>query len=123
VGYVTVNISEWAAKNFGTCDLGDVRRTRRAVKVAQQMAEHPDGSTPDQMECWKDLKAAYRLFDCEDVSFAALAEPHWQRTRSVARGVVLLIGDTTEINLPLWRDISGLGPTGGQTRVSSCTTR
>ncbi|MGD9858048.1 MAG: IS4 family transposase [Planctomycetaceae bacterium] len=112
MGYVTVNISEWAMENFGTCELGDVRRTRRAVRVAQQMAEHPDGSTPDQRERWKDLKAAYRLFDCEDATFAALAQPHWRRTRSLARGVVLLIGDTTELNLSLWRDVAGLGPTG-----------
>lgn len=112
VGYVTVNIQDWAAENFGTCELGDVRRTRRAVKVAQQMAEHPDGSTPDQMECWKDLKAAYRLFDSDDVTFAALAEPHWKRTRSLAQGKVLLIGDTTELNLSLARDIAGLGLTG-----------
>jgi len=76
------------------------------------MAEHPDGSTPDQMEHWKDLKAAYRLFDCKDVTFAALAEPHWRHTRSLARGTVLLIGDTTELNLSLARDITGLGPTG-----------
>jgi Transposase DNA-binding/Transposase Tn5 dimerisation domain len=112
VGSVTVDIQDWAAENFGSCELGDVRRTRRAVKVAQQMAEHPDGSTPDQMERWSDLKAAYRLFDCEQVTFAALAQPHWQRTRTQARGVVLLIGDTTELNLSPAREIAGLGPTG-----------
>lgn len=112
VGYLTVDIQQWSQENFSTCQLGDARRTRRAVKVAQHMAEHPDGSTPDQMECWKDLKAAYRLVDGEDVTFTALAEPHWKRTRSAATGTVLVIGDTTELNLSPARDIIGLGPTG-----------
>ncbi len=38
----------------------------------------------------------YRLFDADEVTFTGLATPHWQRTRSLARGTVLLIGDTTE---------------------------
>lgn len=112
MGYLTVNIADWAAENFGRCDLGDVRRTRRAVTVAQQMAEQPNGSTPEQMGCWNDLKAAYRLFDNEDVTFTALAQPHWKRTRSLAQGRVLLIGDTTELNLSLAREVAGLRPTG-----------
>ena len=112
VSFLKLDVAEWAEANFGTCDLGDLRRTRRAVKVAQQMAEHPDGSTPAQCEQWADLKAAYRLFDCENVTFAALAEPHWQRTRRQARGTVLVIGDTTEADFGMWRDVEGLGPTG-----------
>ena len=93
---LTLDVGEWAQENFGGCELGDVRRTRRAVTVAQQMAEHPDGSTPDQAEEWSDLKAMSRLFDAEEATFTALATPHWQRTRTLARGTVLLIGDTTE---------------------------
>lgn len=112
VAYVNLNIAQWAEENFGTCNLGDVRRTRRAVRVAQHMAEYPDGSTPNQMERWSDLKAVYRLLDGEDVTFTALAEPHWQRTRAQARGVVLLLGDTTETDFGIWRDVAGLGPTG-----------
>jgi Transposase DNA-binding/Transposase DDE domain len=112
MGYLMLNTEEWAESNFGTCALGDVRRTRRAVKVAKQMVEYPDGSTPDQIECWGDLKAAYRLFDCEDVTFTALAEPHWQQTRAQATGTVLLLGDTTETDYGIHREVPGLGPTG-----------
>ena len=112
MGYPMLNTEEWAENNFGTCVLGDVRRTRRAVKVAKQMAEHPDGSTPDQIEQWGDLKAAYRLFNCEDVTFTALAEPHWRQTRAQAKGTVLLLGDTTETDYGVHRAVPGLGPTG-----------
>lgn len=76
------------------------------------MAEHPDGSTPDQTETWADLKAAYRLIDADDVTFTALAEPHWKLTRAQARGTVLVIGDTTETDFGIHRDVEGLGPTG-----------
>ena len=58
---VTVDIEQWAEENFGNCQLGDARRTRRAVTVARQMVEFPDGSTPQQAEKWADLKAVYHL--------------------------------------------------------------
>lgn len=112
MSHVAVNVAQWAQDNFGHCELGDARRTRRAVQVAQHMAEHPDGSTPAQFEEWGDLKAAYRLFDAEEVTFTALAEPHWKQTRARAQGVVLLLGDTTETDFGIWREVRGLGPTG-----------
>jgi len=108
----TWELDVWAQENFGGCELGDERRTARVVKLAQQMAEHPDGSTPDQTEHWADLKAAYRLIDREEVTFAAVASPHWELTRRRARGTVLVIGDTTELDFGWDRQASGLGPVG-----------
>ena len=112
VGVLTLDLGDWAEENFGSCDLKDARRTRRAVTVARQMAEHPDGSGPAQTERWADLKAMSRLFHAEEVTFAAVATPHWQRTRSLARGTVLLIGDTMETDFGILRAVEGLGPTG-----------
>jgi hypothetical protein len=109
---VTVDIEQWAEENFGACQLGDARRTRRAVTVARQMAEFPDGTTPQQTEKWADLKAVYRLFDCEEATFTAFAEPHWKLTRSQAHGTVLVIGDTMETDFGIHRSVDGLGPTG-----------
>lgn len=109
---VALDVSQWAEKNFGACQLGDKRRTDRAVKVAEQMAHHPDGGTPAQTEKWADLKAAYNLFDEEDVTFSALAEPHWKQTRAAASGTVLLLGDTMETDFGIHRQIENLGPTG-----------
>ena len=111
VSELNLGVAEWAEENFGNCDLGDARRTRRTVKVAQQMAEHPDGTTPTQCESWPDLKAAYRLFDCDDVTFSALAEPHWKQTRQQARGRVLVIGDTMATDFGKDRKIAELKPT------------
>ena len=57
------SVSEWAQLNFGTCELGDKRRTKRLVQVAEHIGNNPSASLPNQLELWKDLRAAYRLFD------------------------------------------------------------
>jgi hypothetical protein len=85
----------WAQEQFGNCNLADKRRAKRLVEVASRMATDPSGSLPDQMESWSDLKAAYRLFDCDNVTFEAVAQPHWLRTRKRTPGRYLVINDTT----------------------------
>jgi len=109
------SVSEWAQLNFGSCDLGDKRRTNRLVKVAEEIANNPSASLPSQIERWSDLKSAYRLFDREEVTFEAIARPHWELTKQRARGRTLVIGDTTELDFGRFRSIRGLGPTGNGT--------
>jgi hypothetical protein len=106
------SVTEWAQLNFGTCELGDKRRTRRLVQVAEQVSNHPSASLPNQIERWSDLKAAYRLFDSDQVTFEAIARPHWELTKQSAKGRCLVIGDTTEFDFGKNREIAGLGPTG-----------
>jgi hypothetical protein len=106
------SVMDWAQLNFGNCVLGDKRRTQRLVKVAEQFAHNPAASLPDQNELWKDLKGAYRLFDREEVTFEAIARPHWERTKQAAQGRCLVIGDTTEIDFGKDRHIDGIGETG-----------
>ena len=103
---------QWAEEQFGSCDLGDFRRTRRAVEVAAAFAADPSGSTPHQTENWADLKAAYRLFDSEGVTFESLAAPHWQQTRARTSGHWLVLADTTQLDFGIHRAVPGLGPTG-----------
>src|SRR2546421_742979 len=91
----------WAERTFGNVQLHDMRRTRRAVQAATNLAENPLGSLPAQMHTWKETKALYRLLDEPDVTFAALMEPHLQESRHQANSssVVLLVQDTTDIDL------------------------
>jgi hypothetical protein len=103
---------EWAQMNFGNCQLGDKRRTRRLIQVASDVAGNPSASFPDQMNTWGDLKAAYNLLDCEDVTFTAIAQPHWELTKQRPAGRYLVIGDTTELDFGIHRDLPDLGPTG-----------
>lgn len=113
----TEPIGNWAQRNFGKCDLGDKRRNRRLIHIAEQMCANPSASLPVQLPEWKDLKAAYRLFDCEQANLSSITSPHWELTREIAsqRKRVLVIGDTTEMDFGRMRTISGIGPTGNGT--------
>jgi Transposase DNA-binding/Transposase DDE domain len=106
----------WAERTFGGVQLHDMRRTRRAVQAATNLAENPLGSLPAQMRTWKETKALYRLLDEPDVTFAALMQPHLQQTREQATSapVVLLVQDTTDIDLSHRRKISGVGQIGNE---------
>jgi hypothetical protein len=106
----------WAEQTFGGVQLHDRRRTRRAVKAATNLAENPLGSLPAQMHTWKETKAVYRLLDEPDVTFAALMQPHLQQTRQQAQSsaVVLLVQDTTDIDLSHRHKISGVGQIGNE---------
>lgn len=109
------SVTEWAQLNFGNCQLGDKRRASRLVQVAERIASNPSATLPNQIEAWGDLKAAYRLFDCEHVTFEAIAGPHWEQTKQLANGRTLIIGDTTEFDFGRFRQIDGIGPTGNGT--------
>ena len=106
---VELDVDLWAEQQFGTCDLGDARRTRRAVRTAALFAADSSGSTPEQTETWGECKAAYRLIDNADVTFAGLAGPHWERTKARTSGHYLLLNDTTTISFDGDRQIAGMG--------------
>ena len=112
MGSITLPTEAWAESQFGECDFGDVRRTRRAVRLAAQIANDSSGSTPRQTVVWSECKAAYRLIDREEVTFNAISQPHWRRTRAQTSGHWLLLGDTTECDFGVKRRVKGLGPTG-----------
>lgn len=110
---VTLDIAEWAQQQFGTCELGDRRRTKRMVKLAAQVAAKPDAATPEQTERWADCKAAYRLFDAQDVTFEAVTAPHCAATvAAIGAGTWLVINDTTEVCFGYARDLPGVGRVG-----------
>src|SRR2546421_8258500 len=106
----------WAERTFGSVQLHDRRRTKRAVQAASSLAENPLGSLPAQMYTWKETKALYRLLDEPDVTFAALMQPHFQQSREQAlcSPIVLLVQDTTDIDLSHRRKISGVGQIGNE---------
>lgn len=108
--------SRWAQEQWGKTDLGDARRTKRAVKLGAMIAKDSAASLPKQMQGWGDLKAAYRLLNEEDVTHTAVCTPHWQQTRRLAEQEhgqhVLFIQDTTTLDFSSQRSIEGLGYTG-----------
>lgn len=109
---ITMDAQVWAEEQFGQCDLHDKRRTRRLVEVAASVLCHPSGSLPEQTADMADLKAAYRLFACEDVDFEAITKPHWEQSRQPPAGTYLVLNDTTELDFGIRRGIEGMARTG-----------
>lgn len=103
---------KWACLHFGTARLGDVRRTRRLVHFAADMATDPAASIPRICADWADAKAVYQLFARPAVTFAAVCQPHFD-LRHQARGQrFLVLNDTTELGFGRDRKTKGLGPLG-----------
>ena len=102
----------WAATQFGAAVLHDKRLTDRLVYLATQVTAHPSGSFPEQTESWNDLRAAYNLFDGEEVTFQAIATPHWELTKKTKGERLLIIADTTEIDYGPCPQVTGLSPVG-----------
>lgn len=109
---VTMDAHVWAEEQFSQCDLKDERRTQRLVDIAANTLTHPSGSLPEQTADAADLKAAYRLFGCEDVTFEDIVGPHLAQTRRRSPGVYLVLNDTTEVDFGIRRKLRGMGPTG-----------
>lgn len=100
---------------FGAAELGDVRRTRRLVKLADDILRHPGGTLPDKINSPANLKAMYRLMNREQVTHAAVIAGPCAVTRkkmAAAEGPVLIVHDATELDYSGLHSIPTLGQLG-----------
>lgn len=103
---------KWASFHFDAAVLGDVRRTRRLVHFATDMAADPAASIPRICEDWTDTKAVYQLFARPAVTFEAVCQPHFDLRRRARGQRFLVLNDTTELSFGRRRKTQGLGPLG-----------
>lgn len=86
---------------FGHAQLGDRRRSARLVETFDLMRKHPGGTLPAKLASPSDLRAFYRLCDCDAVTHAAVIDATRQATlKQVAQQPepVLLLHDATELD-------------------------
>lgn len=106
----------WAEQEFGTCELGDERLTRRLVKIvtaeaAQPGASHTTAAGGDAHQA----KACYRFLrnGRAEMQVPNLLQTH--RTQTLRRGkaypAILVIQDTCELNFSSRFHCEGLGET------------
>jgi hypothetical protein len=109
-----VSAHEWAEATFGGVHLGDDRRRRRAVAIAEAIAQQPQASLPRQMQEPGALQAVYRFVQNPHVSYEQVIRQHLQQTREAAghESQVLLIQDTTDLDYHAHSTTTGLGPIG-----------
>jgi hypothetical protein len=107
-----ISTPQWAVMEFSEASLGDQRRTRRLVQVAESLARTPTGTLPTAFETWADLKAAYRLLACSDVTPEGVMGAHIEQTRGrcLRPGEYLCVEDTTTLNYSTLAATRGLGP-------------
>lgn len=87
--------------NFAHAQLGDSRRTKRLVEIADLMSRRPGGALPQKLNHPKDLKAFYRLMNCEDVTHEAILSAHRVVTLEnidACSSAVLILHDATELD-------------------------
>src|SRR5262245_33565817 len=87
--------------NFGSCQLGDRRRTSRLVRLADQILSHPDQSLPNKCQSPADYRALCRLVNQPRVTHGRVLQAHARRVLDQMRSFhrpLLLIHDTTELD-------------------------
>ena len=105
----------FAQDHFAGAQLGDQRRSKRLVTLAEQFLARPHGTLPDKIPDPYQLDAAYRFFRTDDATPDAIQEPHRQRTRLQLERtdeVVLIAHDGTELNFT-GLDVPDLGVLAG----------
>lgn len=105
--------------NFGKAELGDQRRTKRLVKLVDQMTTRPGGSLPQKLRHPADLQAFYRLMSCDQVTHETILAAHRAATIEKIQQIdepVLIIHDTTELDYTRRESLDDLGQIGCGTR-------
>ena len=109
----------WVLDEMKTVDLKDKRLNCRLQEVLSQLGAHPTASIPAACGGHAEMTAAYRLFDNEHATFEAILQPHIDATRKriASHPVVLLVQDTSEIDLTRPdQQVAGTGPLDGGAR-------
>jgi len=101
----------WAENEFGRAKLGDARRTKRLIHLAEQRAQQPMASIPQNSGTLAECQAAYRFFDNDQITAEPILASHRQATceRLQAERLVLAVQDTTELDYTAHPATQGLG--------------
>jgi Transposase DNA-binding len=106
-------MASWATEEMAAADLGDKRLNRRLMSILSALGERPTASIPAACGGFNEMTAAYRFFDNDKAAFEPVLAPHQQRTREriAAQETVLLVQDTTELDLTRpHQTMEGAGP-------------
>jgi len=74
----------WVDEEFEGLNLGDPRRDRRAKELLKRFAANPTASIPGACDGWSETMAAYRFLGNEEIEWADVMQPHWERTAARA---------------------------------------
>jgi hypothetical protein len=96
--------------------LGDERRSKRAMAIAERLAESPESSLPAAMGDRAAVEALYRHLASDEATLEAVLAPHVAKTmqRVAALDTVYAVADTTNFVFSGDAERQGLGPINGK---------
>lgn len=109
-----LGISRWAREEFGTTELGDVRRTRRLMLMAAAAARRPSGKVSAVFDRAREREGAYDFLESPHVRPEALAASVFGATLARARAFdcVYVVVDGSALSLTDENGAKGFGPVG-----------
>lgn len=105
----------WIEAQFRDAALGDVRRARRATRLAKEMLEQPGASLPQLGRTRYEVKASYALFAHPQSTPGQLQAGHRAQVQAALHtpgSTLLLVEDTTVLSWAGHLPVVGLGPIG-----------
>src|SRR5262249_41972782 len=110
--------------HFGQAPLGDVRRVRLLVKLADRRVARPGVALPNQVQDKAAYQALLGLVRRPEVTHQSVLQTHLDHTCSRVRGhpgTVLVLHDTTELDYTSHKSLTKVGQIGdGKGRGYEC---
>jgi hypothetical protein len=106
-----MNNCDWAINEFGNANFGDIRLTKRLVKLADSLSSLPVSSINQACGDWASSKAAYRFFQNDKINAKEIISGHIKKTisRTEPHKTVLAIQDTSYFTYTSHEKTTGLG--------------
>ena len=112
-------LAAWVREEMATAELDDQRLNQRLARILSDVGDRSTASIPAACGGHAEMTAAYRFFDNEKATWEKILEPHYEQTRRriAEQPAVLLVQDTTEIDLTRpSRQVVGAGSLDGSAR-------
>jgi Transposase Tn5 dimerisation domain/Transposase DNA-binding len=113
-------MDDWISAETATARFGDLRLDKRFAKVLKRMAQKPSLKFAAACKGRAEIDGAYRFVRNPKVDEHKVLKPHHEATigRIRAQPVVLVVQDTTEIDVTRRREVmTGAGPLNDASRV------
>lgn len=106
----------WSEEEFGSTDLGDVRRLRRLLRMAARVAESPSGTVSAVFPDAAEREGAYRLLSNEAVDSTVVADSSHAAcvARCAGEDFVFVPEDGSSLNITDTTRTKGTGPIGAR---------
>ncbi|WP_366934042.1 transposase [Nostoc sp. NMS9] len=69
-------MEEWITQELETMELGDKRRTKRLIKIVENLSAKPEASIPQASGTWAQTKATYDFWDSPYIKPSMIRQGH-----------------------------------------------